>query len=128
MRKVKRMRYTNTMSRFETKRMNVEEALDELQNYFKETPRSKIKEKLEEGTTLGSGTGTFYKILVVKNKKEKGGKIMEKKTGNPPWKRTIWIDEKLHQKLKTLASRNGKKMGTYVEGLINKSLEGEKKE
>ena len=128
MRTVKRMRCINTLNRFEIKRMDIEKALDEIQHYFEETPRSIIKEKLEGGTTLGSGKGTFYKILVVKNKKKKGGKIMEKKKGNPPGKRTIWIDERLHQRLKTLASRNGKKMGIYVEGLINKSLEGEKKE
>jgi len=42
-------------------------------------------------------------------------------------KKTIWIDAKLHTKLKTLASRNGIKMGIFVEGLINKSLEGDKR-
>jgi len=71
MRTVKRMRCINTLNRFEIKRMDIEKALDEIQHYFEETPRSKIKEKLEGGTTLGSGKGTFYKILVVKNKKRK---------------------------------------------------------
>ena len=42
-------------------------------------------------------------------------------------KKTIWIDEKLHTKLKVLASQNNMKMGAYVEGLINKSWEGDKR-
>lgn len=42
-------------------------------------------------------------------------------------KRTIWIDKELHKKLKVLASQNNMKMGAYVEGLIKKSLEGDKK-
>ena len=44
-------------------------------------------------------------------------------------KKTVWIDKKLHTKLKVLASQSGIKMGKYVEGLINQSLseKGEKK-
>jgi predicted DNA binding CopG/RHH family protein len=57
-----------------------------------------------------------------KNETKKGVKIMEEKE-----KKTIWIDSKLHTRLKTLASKNGMKMGTFVEGLINKSLEGDKR-
>ena len=52
---------------------------------------------------------------------------MTKKKNSWEEKRTVWIDKKLHQKLKVLASQSGLKMGVYVEGLINKSLEGDKK-
>ena len=41
-------------------------------------------------------------------------------------KKTIWIDPKLHKKLKILAYQNDMRMGVYVEGLIKKSLEGDK--
>lgn len=111
-----------------TERIEYKEAVNELERgVFNNYTRKQIEESLNRGTTLGSGTGTFYKISVIKENKKKGGKIMEKKAGNPPGKRTIWIDEKLHTKLKTLASQNGKKMGIFVEGLINKSLEGDKR-
>ena len=42
-------------------------------------------------------------------------------------KKTVWIDKKLHKKLKVLASQSGTKMGAFVENLINKSLEGDKR-
>ena len=110
-----------------TERIEYKDAVDELGKIFHKNTREKIKEKLDTGTRLGNGKGTIYQILVIRKTRKKGGKIVEKKTGNPPGKRTIWIDEKLHTKLKTLASQNGKKMGIFVEGLINKSLEGDKR-
>ena len=42
-------------------------------------------------------------------------------------KKTVWIDKNLHKRLKVLASQNGMKMGRFVETLIKKTLEGEKK-
>ena len=125
MRTVKKRWLSNNMAHAE--RIGYDVALDELEIIFDKYTREEIKAKLDQGTTLGSGTGTFYQILVIKKNKEKGGKIMEERKGNPPGKRTIWINEKLHKRLKTLASQNGKKMGIFVEGLINKSLEGDKR-
>ena len=52
---------------------------------------------------------------------------MTEKKNNWEDKKTVWIDKNLHKRLKVLASQSGMKMGAYVEGLINKSLEGEKK-
>jgi len=52
---------------------------------------------------------------------------MNKKYNSWENKKTIWIDKELHKKLKVLASQSGKKMGIFVEGLINKSLEGDKR-
>jgi len=103
-------------------RISYETALKELENVFTKYSRKQIKEKLDQGTTLSNGTGTFYRILVVKNNKKKGGKTMKKEKRNPAGKRTIWIDEKLHTKLKVLASKKGMKMGIFVEGLINQAL------
>ena len=124
MRTVKKTWLTNSMDHQE--KIPYEEALKELELIFDKYPQEIIKEKLDQGTRLGSGTGTFYQILVTKNKKKKGEKIMEKKSSNPPGKRTVWIDEKLHKKLKVLASKEGKKMGIFVENLINQSLKGDK--
>lgn len=107
-------------------RIKYEDAMSELEEIFNKNTRKEIKEKLDNGTRLGNGKGRFYQILVIKDTKKRGGKTMEKKKGNPPGKRTIWIDEKLHTKLKTLAAQDGKKMGLFVEGLIKKSLEGDK--
>jgi len=47
---------------------------------------------------------------------------MENKKNSWENKKTIWIDKKLHTKLKVLASQSGKKMGIFVEDLINESL------
>lgn len=107
-------------------RMKYEDAMSELEKIFSKNTRKEIKEKLDTGTRLGNGRGMFYQILVIKDTKKRGGKTMEKKKGNPPGKRTIWIDAELHTKLKTLAAQDGKKMGLFVEGLIKKSLEGDK--
>lgn len=52
---------------------------------------------------------------------------MIEKKNNWEDKKTVWIDKKLHKKLKVLASQSGQKMGAFVENLINKSLEGEKR-
>ena len=59
----------------------------------------------------------------------KGGITMIKKiiSGEKAHKKTVWIDKNLHRRLKVLASQNGMKMGLFVETLINKTLEGEKK-
>lgn len=107
-------------------RMKYEDAMGELEEIFSRNTKEEIKEKLDTGTRLGNGRGTFYQILVIKDTKKRGGKTMEKKKGNPPGKRTIWIDAELHTKLKTLAAQDGKKMGLFVEGLIKKSLRGDK--
>ena len=51
--------------------------------------------------------------------------MIEKKSWED--KKTVWIDKDLHKRLKVLASQNNMKMGAYVEGLINKSFEGDKR-
>lgn len=124
MRTVKKTWLAHNMPHVE--KMGYEDAVDELEKIFHKNTREKIEEKLNAGTRLGNGKGAIYQILVIKKTKEKGGKTMEKKKGNPPGKRTIWIDAELHTKLKTLAAQDGKKMGLFVEGLIKKSLEGDK--
>ena len=125
MRTVKKTWVSHNMPHAE--RMEYKDAINELEEIFHKNTKEEIKEKLDTGTRLGNGKGKIYQILVIKKTKKRGGKIMNKKPGNPPGKRTIWIDEKLHKKLKTLASQDGKKMGIFVEGLINKSLEGDKR-
>lgn len=122
MRTVKKLTFVNGMDKFATKRMGYKEAIDDLELIFKKCSRKRIKEKLDKGTTLGNGIGTFYQVSTIRKTRKKGGKIMKKKEGNPAGKRTIWIDEKLHKKLKVLASKEGMKMGIFVEGLINQSL------
>ena len=99
-------------------------ALNELQDIYPNTPREIIDEKLSQGTKLGNGKGRLYQVTVIKNKKTgRRRKEMDEKKNSWEDKKTVWIDKNLHTKLKVLASQRGIKMGTFVEGLINKSLE-----
>jgi predicted HicB family RNase H-like nuclease len=56
--------------------------------------------------------------------------MVEKKKDYWEGKKTIRVDGELHNKLKVLASQSSKKLGDYIEELINKTLEekGEKKD
>jgi len=49
--------------------------------------------------------------------------MVEKKKDYWEGKKTIRVDGELHNKLKVLASQSGKKLGDYIEELINKTLE-----